>query len=114
MTRSLVPYWQLAPATGPCSESEVCSQSLPRRLPFRQYLGDTGDRWQHFDLHGKRPDVVLYHPDKNWLLLVEAVTSHGPMDGKRRMDLADLFQSTSCWPHRPVGSHRAQEHSPAH
>ena len=29
------------------------------------------------------PDVVLYHKAKNWLLLIEAVTSHWPVDAKR-------------------------------
>ena len=43
------------------------------------------------DYHGKMPDVVLYYPEKNWLLLVESVTSHGPVDGKRHAELARLF-----------------------
>lgn len=50
------------------------------------YAGDTGDKWGYFDAamlvglgvdvdsHGKMPDVVLYYPVKNWLLLVESVT----------------------------------------
>jgi len=38
------------------------------------------------------PDVILYHTTKDWLVLVEAVTSHGPIDPKRRQDLAALFQ----------------------
>ena len=37
------------------------------------------------------PDVVLYLTAKNWLLLIEAVTSHGPVDGKRHAELAVLF-----------------------
>ena len=42
------------------------------------------------------PDVVLYYAEKNWLLLVESVTSHGPVDGKRHAELAKLFaQSTA-------------------
>jgi len=67
------------------------------------YAGDTGDKWGYFDApllsslginvdsHGKMPDVVLYDADRNWLLLVEAVTSHGPVDGKRHAELAHLF-----------------------
>ena len=67
------------------------------------YAGDTGDKWGYFDApllaslgidvdsHGKMPDVVLYYADRNWLLLVEAVTSHGPVDGKRHAELAHLF-----------------------
>lgn len=67
------------------------------------YAGDTGDKWGYFDAtllaklgvdvdsHGKMPDVVLYFLEKNWLLLVESVTSHGPVDGKRHAELAKLF-----------------------
>jgi BsuBI/PstI restriction endonuclease domain/BsuBI/PstI restriction endonuclease HTH domain len=70
--------------------------------------GDTGDKWGYFDApllaslgvnvdaHGKMPDVVLYYPERNWLVLVEAVTSHGPVDGKRDAELSRLFaQSTA-------------------
>lgn len=67
------------------------------------YAGDTGDKWGYFDegllqqlgvtvdAHGKMPDVVLYFAERQWLLLVEAVTSHGPVDGKRHDELAKLF-----------------------
>jgi len=69
------------------------------------YVGDTGDKWAYFDAalltdldvkidsHGKMPDVVLYYVEKNWLLLIESVTSHGPVDGKRHAELAKLFSS---------------------
>ena len=43
------------------------------------------------DGHGKMPDVVLYYPKRKWLLLVESVTSHGPVDGKRHGELTKLF-----------------------
>jgi BsuBI/PstI restriction endonuclease domain/BsuBI/PstI restriction endonuclease HTH domain len=67
------------------------------------YAGDTGDKWGYFDaasltklgvevdVHGKMPDVVLHFTKRNWLLLVESVTSHGPVDGKRHAELAKLF-----------------------
>jgi type II restriction enzyme len=67
------------------------------------YAGDTGEKWGYFDQellfrlgvdidrHGKMPDVVLYYPARNWLLLVESVTSHGPVDGKRHDELTKLF-----------------------
>lgn len=69
------------------------------------YVGDTGNKWGYFDesllaslgvmvdSHGKMPDVVFYDPKKDWLLLVESVTSHGPVDGKRHDELAALFSS---------------------
>ena len=72
------------------------------------YAGDTGDKWGYFDAvmlaelgvsvdsHGKMPDVVLYFAEKNWLLLVESVTSHGPVDGKRHGELAALFANAKA------------------
>ena len=85
------------------------------------YVGDTGEKWGYFnakllaelgvkvDSHGKMPDVVLYYSEKNWLLLVESVTSHGPVDPKRHAELARLFSSAksglvfvSAFPSRSV------------
>jgi hypothetical protein len=72
------------------------------------YAGDTGDKWGYFDAalltelgvnvdsHGKMPDVVLHFAEKNWLLLVESVTSHGPVDGKRHVELAKLFADSKA------------------
>ncbi|MDP2167338.1 MAG: BsuBI/PstI family type II restriction endonuclease [Thermodesulfovibrionales bacterium] len=72
------------------------------------YVGDTEDKFGYFDdallsrlgvqtdNHGKMPDIVIYFPDKNWLLLVEAVTSHGPMDGKRHHELSKLFEKCTA------------------
>ena len=67
------------------------------------YVGDTEKKWAYFDSealaalgveieeHGKMPDVVVYHSEKGWLVLIEAVTSHGPMTPKRRQELRRLF-----------------------
>jgi hypothetical protein len=72
------------------------------------YAGDTGEKWGYFEksllaklgveveTHGKMPDVVLHYPDRNWLLLVESVTSHGPVDGKRHAELAKLFAKSKA------------------
>ena len=72
------------------------------------YAGDTGDKWGYFDAvllaklgvdvdsHGKMPDVVLYFAEKNWLLLIESVTSHGPVDGKRHAELTQLVRRINC------------------
>ena len=43
--------------------------------------------------HGKMPDVVVFYPEKGWLILIESVTSHGPVDAKRHAELASLFSS---------------------
>lgn len=67
------------------------------------YVGDTGDKHGFFDIellkslgvelnnHGKLPDVVIYNTEKNWLFLIESVTSHGPVDHKRYTELNALF-----------------------
>ena len=85
----------------------VIEEMAPRFLPGATlvYIGDTGEKWGFFDNelaaqiglsveeHGKMPDVVLWLSDKKWLVLVESVTSHGPVDSKRRIELAELFAS---------------------
>ena len=72
------------------------------------YVGDTGDKHGFFDKdllaslgmvldnHGKLPDVVIYMRDKDWLLLLESVTSHGPVESKRQMELARLFKDCTA------------------
>lgn len=44
----------------------------------------------------KMPDVLLYYPPKNRLFLVETITNHGPVDVKRRNELAELFKHCSA------------------
>lgn len=70
------------------------------------YIGDTESKFAHleadylaalgvsFDSAAKMPDVIVHCVERNWLLLIEAVTSAGPVDGKRRKELKDLF--TGC------------------
>ena len=49
------------------------------------------------DSHGKMPDVVIHYTDsRNWLLLVESVTSHGPVDAKRHEELTHLFEGSTA------------------
>ncbi|MDX2085761.1 MAG: BsuBI/PstI family type II restriction endonuclease [Candidatus Melainabacteria bacterium] len=84
---------------------DIIVEFAPRYAPGAEviYVGDTGDKIGYFqrdrladmgitvDRHGKMPDVVLHYPAKDWLLLVESVTSHGPVDAKRHEELAKLF-----------------------
>lgn len=44
-------------------------------------------------LHDKMPDVVLYREDEDWLYLIEAVTSGGPVDDKRMAELQELTRN---------------------
>ena len=72
------------------------------------YIGDAGDKWALFERealaalnvkvneHGKMPDLVIYIPDRNWLVLLEAASSHGPVDSKRQAELADLFAESTA------------------
>ena len=67
------------------------------------YIGDTENKFVHpeaeslaslgviLDSAAKVPDVIVHYTAKNWLLLIEAVTSAGPVDGKRRKELKELF-----------------------
>lgn len=43
------------------------------------------------DSAAQLPDVIGHHTAKNWLMLIEAVTSAGPVDGRRRKELKELF-----------------------
>jgi hypothetical protein len=70
---------------------------------FVLYIGDTENKFVHLetatlaslgvvlDSAAKIPDVIVHYTAKNWLLLIEAVTSAGPVDGKRRKELKNLF-----------------------
>jgi type II restriction enzyme len=72
------------------------------------YIGDADTKWAMFevgplaacgvtvDSHGKMPDLVVYLPDKNWLVLIEAASSHGPVDAKRHAELAALFEKSTA------------------
>ena len=72
------------------------------------YVGDTGAKWGYFDNelllslgvvvgnHGKMPDAIFYDRARNWIILVEAVTSSGPVDGGRHNELRDLFGNSTA------------------
>lgn len=102
---------------------EIIEKFSPRFVPGGQlvYVGDTGAKWGYFDQplladlgvtvdnHGKMLDVVIYFAEKDWLVLVESVTSHGPVDSKRHDELARLFAGSkaglvyvSAFPNRRV------------
>ncbi|KAA0252871.1 MAG: adenine methyltransferase [Acidobacteria bacterium] len=80
---------------------EFCARYTPGGQVI--YIGDTDEKWAYFDKeqlatlgvkveeHGKMPDVVVFHQAKKWLVLIEAVTSHGPVNPKRHAELKTLF-----------------------
>jgi hypothetical protein len=72
------------------------------------YVGDTGNKYGYYDRelltsldvylddHGKMPDVILYDEEQSWLFLIESVTSHGPVDSKRYLELVELFKDAQA------------------
>lgn len=86
--------------------NEFCPRFTPGAIPV--YIGDTADKWLYFDLemledigvkvdeHGKIPDIVVYDRGRNWLVLIEVVTSHGPMTPKRVGELKVLFKGSTA------------------
>jgi adenine-specific DNA-methyltransferase len=89
---------------------QIITEFAPRFTPGAQliYVGDTDEKFAHFnkdaltalgvemDAHGKMPDVIIHYTAKNWLVLIEAVTSHGPIDPKRKTELETLFKGSSA------------------
>lgn len=96
---------QISPGEHSLLIKAIIEEFAPRFVQGGQliYAGDTGEKMGYFDKdllrglgvvidsHGKMPDVVIYYPKEHWLLLVESVTSHGPVDGKRHGELMQLF-----------------------
>ena len=90
--------------------TDIVSEFGARYAPEGElaYVGDTGDKYGFLDAelfrelgigldaHGKMPDVVIYMRSKNWLILIESVNSHGPVDSKRQIELTRLFKSGSA------------------
>ena len=80
---------------------ELCPRFVPGGVVI--YIGDAEDKFLHLDADylrklgvvvpapAKMPDVVVHDRRRNWLLLIEAVMSAGPVDRKRRRELKDLF-----------------------
>jgi hypothetical protein len=68
------------------------------------YLGDTANKDLYADKaglgkigipiteHSKLPDIVIYDESKEWLYLIEVVTSHGPVSPKRILELEDFLK----------------------
>lgn len=99
----------------------MLEEFCPRWTPGGRvlYVGDAGkqdpvvdeqgfaDLGVSLDRHGKLPDLVVYLADRDWLVLMEAASSHGPVDGKRHGELGRLFADctaglvfVSCFPSR--------------
>ena len=89
---------------------QVIEEFCPRFTPGGHviYLGDAGAKVTateltifrklgiRLDAHGKMPDAVMFLPKKNWLVLVEAVATHGPVDNKRKLELTALMKGSKA------------------
>jgi BsuBI/PstI restriction endonuclease domain/BsuBI/PstI restriction endonuclease HTH domain len=84
---------------------DILEQFCPRWTPGGRvlYVGDAGKKDPIYDIedlaqdglvidkHGKLPDLVVSLPSRNWIVLIEAANSHGPVDSKRHAELKALF-----------------------
>jgi BsuBI/PstI restriction endonuclease domain len=89
---------------------DIIHEFAPRFAPGSVliYAGDTGEKMWYFererlaalgvsvDHHGQMPNVVIHDIERNWLFLIETVSNHGPIDGKRRHELAEHFAGSSA------------------
>lgn len=91
-------------------QKAIIEEFAPRFAPGSEclYVGDTieKDLVKNIDklrelgfeitLHDKMPDVVLYREDKNWIYFVESVTSVGPMNPKRIIEITDMTKNVTA------------------
>ena len=103
-------HLQLSPGRHNAVQRAVVEQFAPRFAPGSRllYLGDTArkalivDDARLADLgiaiteHDKLPDILIYDEARNWLFLVEAVTSHGPISNKRILELEATLTECSA------------------
>lgn len=99
--------WELRLSPGRHNEVQraVIEEFAPRFAPGANllYVGDTTAKDLVVDQsrlaqlripltdHDKLPDVVLHDTDRDWLFLVEAVTSHGPISPSRLTDFESML-----------------------
>jgi len=100
----------LSPGKHNLLQAKIINEFGPRFAPGTQllYLGDTARKSLVFDVaslealdiptstHDKLPDIVLFDVSKNWIFLIEAVTSHGPVSPKRQAELQAVLKNCSA------------------
>ncbi len=104
--------YHLSPGRHNQLQVKVVEEFGPRFAPGSRllYLGDTENKKLVLDTevlaslripiseHDKLPDVVLYDESHDWLFLIEAVTSHGPVSPKRRLELEKFLKNCTATP----------------
>src|SRR5690242_11094775 len=83
----------------------IIQEFVPRFTPDGKvlYIGDTGAKFAYFDEAAlvslgikienisKMPNIIIHCVEKGWLVLIEAITAHGPIDANRKAELQYLF-----------------------
>ncbi len=101
---------QFSPGEHNLLQKAIIEQFLPRYGYGAEvlYVGDTAKKFlvraeaklralKFFELeHGELPDVVAYSATKNWLFLVEAVHSSGPISSVRLLELKRLAKECTA------------------
>jgi hypothetical protein len=91
-------------------QKAIIEEFAPRFAPNSEclYVGDTiqkdmvknvsalSELGFEITLHDKMPDVVLYRGDKDWIYFVESVTSVGPMDPKRIVEIEAMTKNVKA------------------
>ena len=91
-------------------QKAIIEEFAPRFAPNSEclYVGDTIEKnlvknveklkelGFEITLHDKMPDVVLYREDKDWIYFVESVTSVGPMDPKRILEIEEMTKDVTA------------------
>lgn len=97
---------------------EFCARFVPGGTVL--YIGDTSKEEETINAEelkrlnitlpqrGKEPDLIVWDTKNQWLFLMEACSSHGPIDVTRKQELLKLFANrdnlvfVSCFPNRKV------------
>lgn len=88
-------------------QAKVVNEFAARFVPGGKllYIGDTEDKNLYVDRerlvalnlpiteHSKLPDIIIADDEKEWLFLIEVVTSHGPISPKRMVELEDFTEN---------------------
>ena len=91
-------------------QKAIIEEFLPRYGFGAQvlYVGDTSDKYLFIDKetlsklnffelsHEELPDIVAFSKKKNWIYLIEAVHTSGPIDQSRLIQLQKLTSECTC------------------
>ena len=91
-------------------QKAIIEEFAPRFAPNSEclYVGDTTQKdlvknveklsalGFEITLHDRMPDVVLYREDKNWIYFIESITSVGPMDPKRIVEIESMTKGVNA------------------